>query len=121
MKRFELDPSTGNADLAWLLVILFFVTTTLALRPTQEGVEAAEEGATPRVAVSLDTDSEDLTITSTGGRGTPAGEAMAWLAGVCASEQAPVDVACPDDATHQWCKESLSELISAAPGCRYRY
>ena len=32
--KLQMDTSTGNSDLAWNLVMLFFITTFIAIRPT---------------------------------------------------------------------------------------
>lgn len=123
MSSFELDPSTGNADLAWLLVMLFFLTTTLSVKRDQQGVLAAEDGEGEALLVRVEQGSAGATVHAEPSEkyGEPKDDPIAWLRGVCASGAPTVELACPSDATHRWCGEQLSSIKQRAPGCRYRY
>lgn len=123
MSAFELDPSTGNADLAWLLVMLFFLTTTLSVKRDQQGVLAAEDGEGEALLVRLEQGATSATIhvEPNAKYGKPEHDPIVWLRGVCASGGPTVELACPSDATHRWCREQLASIDQRAPGCRYRY
>lgn len=136
--KLQMDTSTGTSDLAWNLVMLFFITTFIALRPASGlvGDVAAEDGpaeGTP-VVVAWPADAVDrlaaepvdlalLEVVEPGSLSRPAaGErAEAWLQAACVVEAPPtVLVRCPGDATHTQCQRLLKALLRQGP-CHFRY
>lgn len=131
---FSLDTSTGNSDLAWLLVLLFFVTTVIALRPAALVSEvAADEGPEgqpivvsfelPEGSFGLPDEPAALALISPGGQDGPAAGApvLGWLSRTCQAAPRTVQVRCPEEATHLWCRQRLGELLRDAPDCQYQY
>ncbi len=128
---FSMDTSTGNTDLAWMLVLLFFVTTFIALRPAALVSEvAADEGPqgqpivlgfseAPPAAPRPQGDLEDLHVVAPGEHLPPAAGASvaAWLGATCEANAGQlVQVRCPEDAAHSWCSRQLKALLKASPG-----
>ncbi len=125
MTRFQLDTATGQSDLAWNVMLLFFLLTFLALRPPSLSAETSmENGAEGRpVLVAFESATfESLVVKSPGALDAPTTDAATWLVASCQVPAPPtVEVMCPDDATHAACRALLGQLLSAAPGCSYRY
>jgi hypothetical protein len=119
MSRLHLDSATGSIDLAWLLVILFFVTTVIAMRPEVAGVEPATSARGRAVVVSLDVTGEAKLVDG-GGRAL-AGSVAGWMPALCAGEAPAVELRCHDEMTHRDCKQAVGALVSSAPGCGFRY
>ena len=128
---FQMDTATGSSDLAWLLVQLFFITTFVAIGPTAFVSElAAEEGPSGQpVVVGLE-ESEDvaaapLVLIAAGDLALPPMETplRSWLTDACAARPGTltVQVRCPEEATHAWCRGALHGLLEAAPECVYQY
>ncbi|MEL6188025.1 MAG: hypothetical protein AAFU79_25665 [Myxococcota bacterium] len=124
-RRFVPNAGLGMLDLVFLLCLLFFLTTVLSVRRMAFMQEVAdEEAAGPKrpVVVSLDPSGPRFELISAGDRPGPgSGPLEAWLAVTCAASPTPVEVACPEDATHAECKRGLLALRSAARDCAYRY
>lgn len=121
--HMRLDSHTGSNDLAWLLVLLFFVTTFVGVRKSALVGEVAADASGLSDPVILGFESERLVLKDRGTASPPAvGEAVtAWLSRTCATEAVPTVIRCPGEATHQWCQEQLRDLLRDAPGCGYRY
>ena len=126
----EMDTATGSSDLAWLLVQLFFITTFVAIGPTAFVSElAAEEGpAGQPVVVGLEDrggGAAPLVLIAAGDLPPPPMERSlrGWLADACAARPGAltVQVRCPEEATHAWCRGELHGLLEAAPECVYQY
>ena len=130
----QLDTATGNSDLAWLLVLLFFITTVIALRPAALVSEvAADEGPqgqpivvsfeVPEGSFGVPDESAELLLVSPGESRPPGEEAgvLPWLAGTCEVSPMTVQVQCPEEATHLWCRQRMGELMKGAPACLYQY
>lgn len=125
MTSFRLDTATGQSDLAWNVMLLFFLLCFLALRPPSLSAETStEDGVEGRpVLVAFETGAfESLVVKSSGRLDAPTSDVGSWLAASCQVEAPPtVEVMCPDDATHAACRALLGQLLSTAPGCSYRY
>lgn len=124
-RRFVPNAGLGMLDLVFLLCLLFFLTTVLSVRRMAFMQEVADEEASgPKapVVVRLDPRGPRFELVSAGARRGPEGAPLeAWLAATCSLTPTPVEVACPEDATHADCKRGLLALRSAARDCAYRY
>lgn len=125
MEDIDLDDGIGSADMAWLLALLFFITSVVALRPSGLAVDVSADQAakpTPGIDLSVGADGEPH-VTSAGVLGGPdAGEAVeSWLGRRCDDGPLVVRVGFPPEATHGWCREQVSKLMSAAPSCKFQY
>ncbi len=123
--RFQTDTAIASTDLAWLLVVLFFVTSVIALRPTSLTSEVASRGGAQGrpVVIELLVDG-GVDLLSAGPLAKPPTEesVAAWLGAACDGDPALiVHVGCPDDATHGWCRARLGALMDDAPSCRFLY
>lgn len=130
----QLDTATGNSDLAWLLVLLFFITTVIALRPAAlVGEVAADEGPqgqpvvvsfeVPEGSFGVPDEPAELLLVSPG-ESAPPGEGrgvLDWLSTTCEGVPVTVQVRCPEEATHLWCRQRMGELMKGAPECLYQY
>jgi len=119
MRRFQLDTATGSSDLAWMLVLLFFITAFVGVRSSAFVSEvSADEGPSgDPIVIDFAGDAPRITAPS-----LPAGPpSLAWLDRTCRDGRIDAVVQCPPDATHVWCQQRLRDLMTAAPTCTYRY
>ncbi len=116
--RLVMDTTTGQADLAWALVQLFFLMAFIAARPVSGlgGQPVADEGAGQPITVRL--------LVGGGlvleGPDTGRGDVLGFLPEACAQNRAVVLI-CADDTPHRQCRDALARLAVAGPGCTYSY
>jgi hypothetical protein len=119
MSRLKLDSATGSIDLAWLLVILFFITTVISLRPTTSGVKPARPATGKAVVIGLSPRGEATLID--GGDHALMGPISGWLGPLCDSEPVAVELRCADEMNHRDCKAAVGGVVRQAPKCSYGY
>lgn len=122
MTRLTLDASTGNTDLAWNLVLIFFLTTFIALRPATEGVRPADGGVqgTPLVlaAGAEGAGIEAVHVVAGAPTTLPVADVLARH---CTSRDQVASLRCPDERSHRSCRELLQDLARRAPTCTWQY
>lgn len=120
-RRLVMETATGQADLAWALVQLFFLMTFVAARPASGlvGPPSSEGAPADPIVISLDARGA-LTVTRSSSAPPPGLDLPAWLAEQC-QQPRTVSLRCPDDIAHRDCRAALGELMSAGPGCSFSY
>lgn len=119
--RLAMSTATGEADLAWSLVQLFFLTTFIATRPGAASPAAAAQGGEPSVAIVIRLDADgSMTIADPGGMTPPSHPVETWLPATCQKAHRVV-LTCPDEVSHRQCRDAIELLMSWGPGCSFSY
>ena len=119
--RLAMSTATGEADLAWSLVQLFFLTTFIATRPGAESSAAAAPSGDPTVTISIHLDPDGtMTVEDPGEMAPPSEPVETWLSTTCQQAHAVV-LTCPDEVPHRQCRDAIELLMSWGPGCTYSY
>ena len=120
-RRLKLDTATGESDLGWALVQLFFLMALLTARSatSSDAATASSGGAGRPLVLSVDF-SGSVLVQDSGELDAPTGDPLSWLADACLAPRAVV-LQCPPSLSHGECRSTLDRLLLAGPGCSYSY